>query len=202
MDILTPKRCSKCRTYKSRSDFYKDRARPDGLRTACKVCCNTQHSTWVDENPERVRELDMQRHERHRDRRNESRRLARAKNPEHFRAGERRKYELHKERILARNRRWCKAYPEKRLAQIQRRRASKAAAKGNHTGADILAKLELQGGLCYYCAEPLTVYHIDHKIPLSKGGSNWPANLCCACPSCNSRKKAQSFWAFIQKMTA
>lgn len=43
---------------------------------------------------------------------------------------------------------------------------------------------------CAYCgcmpgADRL---HVDHLVPVSKGGSNDPANLCCACDTCNTRK--------------
>lgn len=31
-------------------------------------------------------------------------------------------------------------------------------------------------------------YHVDHRTPLSRGGTNKLSNLTLACPSCNSRK--------------
>jgi 5-methylcytosine-specific restriction endonuclease McrA len=36
-------------------------------------------------------------------------------------------------------------------------------------------------------ANPI-VLSIEHRIPLSRGGSNWPANLAPACKTCNSSK--------------
>lgn len=32
------------------------------------------------------------------------------------------------------------------------------------------------------------VFDVDHIRPLSRGGSNWPDNLACACASCNRSK--------------
>lgn len=92
----------------------------------------------------------------------------------------------------------CRAHS--RLGAI-RRRARLLSAPGDFTSADIAAKLELQGGLCYYCEADLseTGYHVDHKIPLARGGSNWPANLCCACPDCNVRKNDRDFWEFLEQ---
>lgn len=46
---------------------------------------------------------------------------------------------------------------------------------------------------CYYCKKsvPSKSAHIDHVIPLSKGGSHSVGNLCAACPDCNLRKNAK-----------
>jgi len=38
MPETTKKRCSQCGQVKSRSDFYKDKTRPSGLKSVCKEC--------------------------------------------------------------------------------------------------------------------------------------------------------------------
>ena len=70
-------------------------------------------------------------------------------------------------------------------------------AEGSYTGNDVLRLFEEQQGCCAYCGESLIDYHIDHVIPLSRGGSNWPENLCLACSECNLQKGAltpDEFW--------
>jgi len=43
---------------------------------------------------------------------------------------------------------------------------------------------------CYYCNKPLfgKSVHIDHIVPLSRGGKHEIGNLCAACQPCNSSK--------------
>ena len=52
------------------------------------------------------------------------------------------------------------------------------------------------GSLCHYCGS-LDDLTIDHKTPLSRGGTNEIANLVPACRSCNSRKhvKTEREWS-------
>ena len=48
------------------------------------------------------------------------------------------------------------------------------------------------GYICFYCKEPLTSnYHIDHKIPIAKGGSHNLENFALACMQCNQEKHAK-----------
>lgn len=71
------------------------------------------------------------------------------------------------------------------LARIAREKG----AEGFHTAADIRALMIAQAGLCAICAIDISSrYHVDHKIPLIKDGSNWPVNLQLLCPTCNCRK--------------
>lgn len=42
--------------------------------------------------------------------------------------------------------------------------------------------------ICYYCGSKCTDGHVDHVIPLSRGGKDELSNLVWACPSCNLRK--------------
>ena len=50
---------------------------------------------------------------------------------------------------------------------------------------------------CKYCEKPLTEYHVDHVVPLCKGGDNSKENLVIACPKCNLSKggKLLSEWS-------
>lgn len=52
-------------------------------------------------------------------------------------------------------------------------------------------KQKLASGICYYCEnsfakEDLTM---DHKTPISRGGTTSKGNVVVACKTCNSNKK-------------
>ena len=55
------------------------------------------------------------------------------------------------------------------------------------TGAHIKSRFEIWGNACWICKGEATA--IDHVKPMSKGGSNLPANIRPICNSCNSSKK-------------
>src|SRR3546814_17562676 len=65
---------------------------------------------------------------------------------------------------------------------------------GEFTAEDIDAMLAAQKKKCWYCGTKLTAYHVDHRIPLARGGSNGPENLVIACPACNLSKGAKMPW--------
>lgn len=58
----------------------------------------------------------------------------------------------------------------------------------HHTALNIRRLLVDQHGLCAYCGQPMAFYHVDHVVPLAKGGGNDAANLALACPACNMAK--------------
>ena len=81
------------------------------------------------------------------------------------------------------------------------RRARMRAAEGSYTHDDILRIYADQNEKCAYCG--ISIYwhipndiHIDHILPLARGGSNYPDNLACSCASCNLEKgdKTISEW--------
>lgn len=82
-------------------------------------------------------------------------------------------------------------------ASSARRRAHKRNAEGSFTAKDIAAQKVAQTDKrdvlrCWWCGEPIKgKYHIDHRIPLSKDGTNYANNLCIACPTCNLSKGAK-----------
>ena len=84
------------------------------------------------------------------------------------------------------------AHLEERRVQSHNHRARVASAPGTHTAADVAAQYERQRGRCYWCSTKVgEAYHVDHVIPLSKGGGNGPENLVIACPACNQKKHAK-----------
>jgi len=52
--------CSKCKTKKLLSDFWKDSRKPDGLRRACKNCLYKQKAAWIASNKNSFNEANRQ----------------------------------------------------------------------------------------------------------------------------------------------
>lgn len=105
------------------------------------------------------------------------------------------------ERLKRIHRKWVLRNPEKVAATARTRRATKLAADGSHTVADVLAMLDRQGGKCVYCLKSIrSKYHVDHIVPLADGGSNWISNIQLTCPTCNFRKNRMDPIAFANRL--
>lgn len=87
------------------------------------------------------------------------------------------------------NRQWSKTNPVAARALVARRRARLHDVGGHYNKDDVSALMETQSGLCVICQADIRLsFHVDHKTPISKGGSNWPSNLQLLCPLCNRKK--------------
>src|ERR1700689_26743 len=64
---------------------------------------------------------------------------------------------------------------------------------GWHSAEQWLARVVFYGWRCLYCNVELSFDTLtkDHRIPVSRGGMDWPSNLVPACQSCNSWKGAR-----------
>lgn len=63
---------------------------------------------------------------------------------------------------------------------------------------DLLNLFHRQNGYCYLCGELLTKFELEHKVPLSRGGTNDPENLALACQSCNRIKGSKTLTEFVR----
>lgn len=100
--------------------------------------------------------------------------------------------EVHRQRSLD----WKRRNVEHNLSLNRNRQARIKAAEGHHTGSDILDLFDKHSGFCL-CGHDLTLgYHVDHVIPVVRGGSNWPSNLQLLCQPRNDSKgsKLMSEW--------
>lgn len=86
---------------------------------------------------------------------------------------------------------------EKYFDRAREYRARKRGAEGTHTPAQIQELLKRQHRRCYYAScghakferrNGKYIYHIEHIVPLSRGGSNSISNIVLACPTCNLKK--------------
>ncbi|QWY83261.1 HNH endonuclease protein [Rhizobium phage RHph_X2_25] len=155
----------------------------------CHACQYEHRIRWRTENPEKERETRIQ-----------SLRKWTANNPELKREYARRsnaKPEVSANNV-ARAKRWQEANPERaqevRLVSDRNRRARKRGASGTHTKEDVAEILRKQKYKCAECGTSVRKVenrHVDHIMPLSKGGSNAKWNLQVLCPDCNLRKGAK-----------
>jgi 5-methylcytosine-specific restriction endonuclease McrA len=110
-------------------------------------------------------------------------------------------YAANAETFKAKHRAWMKANPGKSREYETRRRALKVNAEGDHTTADVIRIGGAQGWKCHWCGKPTRQkYHVDHIIPLSKGGGNGPGNLAIACVGCNQSKWASDPIVFARRL--
>lgn len=165
---------------------------------------------WVENNPEKRREAQQRYNAAHRDENRERIRQYAKAHPDVGRASSRRYYERHREKVLEAKRLYARTHrpdpekervrkrlqyarnPEKAAVNVRNRIARKRRAEGKHTIADIRAQYARQKGRCYYCNCALgKKYHVDHVVPLCRGGRNSPDNLVVACQRCNHSKGAK-----------
>lgn len=111
-------------------------------------------------------------------------------------------YQNNKEKHLNDIKLWRRKNKDKATIIINNYRARKAKAGGTFTKEDIDKKLSYQNNLCWWCDKEMNKkYSIDHIIPLSRGGSNYPDNIVICCISCNASKgnKLPNEWKGFQE---
>ncbi len=96
--------------------------------------------------------------------------------------------ERRREKARERQRRWRERQPlAKRLWKSLRAEARRSLKHRGFASLEaIAARIAYYGGACAYCGG--AVESMDHVIPVSRGGTDWPANLRPCCRRCNNSK--------------
>ena len=194
----TTKTCSKCKqTYPATLEFfYVSKTAKSGLMSWCRQCHSEAAKIWHLKNREKSNENSLRWAE-------ENREKKKAYDQTYRTEHQKERYQYNQAWFAAnpiKHREYLRKYktnhPEVGKAATHRRRALKVGAEGNHVPFDEKAQLKRQKSRCYYCQCKLTEYHVEHIVPLSRGGSDHPDNKVLACPSCNLSKqdKLPSEW--------
>lgn len=96
---------------------------------------------------------------------------------------------------------WQKNNPEAVRARNHKRRAKVRNAEGYFSKSDIENIQISQGHKCAFCGcGTLKSFHVDHKLPISRGGTNWPDNIQILCAPCNLKKGAKTNEEFLSSI--
>lgn len=200
------RRCSGCQQDlpATREFFLADKSVKSGLRRRCRKCMASRWRSWYrrtvnpDARPYGTKRKAYDPEQRrayylaNKEKVAEVSRVWYAKNRESALAKGRVWKSANRERIQQRRRVLLAKNPEKYRAQVNKRRALKIAAEGFYTGEDVQSQMARQKNRCYWCNVKLSQkYHVDHIVPLSRGGTNWPENLVIACVHCNEARGAK-----------
>jgi 5-methylcytosine-specific restriction endonuclease McrA len=158
---------------------------------------------WRIKNADKQRALTKAWAEKNKDRINARVRERYALNPEKYRQKTRQKRDkdraaYNKSERERRNNAKARAM---RSAYESKRRAAKALSAIECAGVnEYFQKIKSSKSVnCYYCGSAVSgsVSHIDHMVPLARGGAHRVENLCVACPSCNLRKGKKTHIEFL-----
>lgn len=119
----------------------------------------------------------------------------RAQHPEIRRARARAYYLAHQQEVIGRVTAYVRARPDVAQTSRRNRRSREMEAQGSFTTKEWQALVEAYGHCCAYCGASRTLVP-DHRVALSRGGSNWIGNILPACRRCNGRKYTMSEEAF------
>lgn len=106
----------------------------------------------------------------------------------------------------AKRREWGREHPDRerlsRRAYRLNHGVSRRTSAGHHlVGYKTLESMfEEQGGRCKYCGVALDdSYHIDHVIPLARGGTHERSNLVLSCAPCNLSKNRSTIEEWLKR---
>jgi 5-methylcytosine-specific restriction endonuclease McrA len=191
-------RCRTCEIEKPLPAFTRNGRKPHGVDRQCKECRSAMRKAAYAADPTYDKDAARRWREANRLKVRAMNRRWKEENKDKMTAYVRQFYERNPEKRAEYSQRFKVENPEqyKRLTKVSnaRRRARLNEAEGSHSAADVQAKLEGQHRRCWHCSKKLKNYHVDHLIPLSRGGSNGPENIVIACPKCNLRKHNKLPW--------
>jgi len=208
------KKCSKCLCIKSINEYSKHKG---GLYSCCKECKSIEDKSYREKYKEKIREKRREFWAENKDRINEERRETRKNDPDKTRKRECEYREVNRDKVRQwgkdfyyknKNKRlliiikWGKQNPEKvRLIKQNYKIRRRLQIGGDNIDTEyIKILLKQQNSKCFYCDVIFGDYHLDHIVPLARGGEHKEYNVVLACPQCNIIKSAKDPEIFVNQI--
>lgn len=183
--------CTKCGTVYPRTKefFVTNYYCKDGLGSHCRNCARAYTRQYRKNNPEKHRAGVRRWRQKYPEKVREYSKRQRKNNPLKTIESIKRWRKAHPDKYREIGKKWRLNHPERARIDRDIRRSRKMNAAGSYSIKTIVQIFNRQDGRCLYCGMGLNEdYHVDHYIPLSRGGTNYSTNLIIACPTCNLSK--------------
>ena len=225
--IPQTKICTKCQIEKSVELFHKNKNKKDGLQAQCKECVKAYYQAnseaiteqkrgYCQVNAEKIAEYRQAYYQANREVATERMKAYYQANREV--ATERMKayYQANSEKIAQQKKDYyqsnigkmielTKAYRQTQKGKAVRKNSDhkrRSITRQGDVTTQQLLELEQSAKVCYWCGVSLKgkKIHIDHYIPLSKGGEHTLSNLVVSCAKCNISKSSKDPLKFAQSV--
>lgn len=205
--------------------FYKNKSNKSGLSKICKDCGRKKRSDYYRKNSEIIKQKA-----RERNKLPHIKEYNRKKNREWFLANKEKAKAYAKEYYKIYNQR-PKVKEAQRKAALKHRNANKEKINKAHAERtkknpekhrekqarrrarlvwagiekfSVQQVLDKSNNKCGYCGINLTInsMHMDHMVPVCRGGSHTLSNMIASCPPCNLRKNKRTYDEFMAIISA
>ena len=209
--MCSVKTCRTCEEEKEVTEFSKDKKAKDGLQSSCKLCVRAYYlanrdtiaaykSQLYKDNKEYLLAYARNYYQ-------DNKEAIAVRSTEHYQ--DNKEYltayaveyrEQHREDLSIKQSTYNRT-PKGKLVSKNARHKRRALIKLGSVTTIELQQLVSNSPNCHYCDCEITEgnWHLDHYIPLSKGGLHEIGNLVIACAPCNLRKGATMPEVFIVK---
>lgn len=199
---MKTKKCTKCGELKSLELYHKDKRGRMGRVAACKVCVSARLKKYYDENTESVKKKVRDRYSvADKEKIRESKQKYRDKTRARTSKRQSDWYKKNRDHCASLASEWRKNNADRVREYARISAHSRRVAGGSRIDADKWRmRLDFYGGKCIYCSSQDNI-EIEHRIPISRGGSNLAANLVPACRSCNRKKSDKTEFEFKELLS-
>ena len=169
--------------YKENKEYFKEKAKENYHNNRDRRL--RVHKIWASNNKEYIREENKK---------------WRIENKDYLYEYNKKYKEENREQINKRDRTRNKTEARK-ISMLNKSHKRRTIEKRGDVSNSEIKKLLNESTKCYWCNKKLSnKKHLDHYIPLSKGGEHTLTNLVVSCPTCNLQKNAKDPYQFAQEI--